>query len=498
MESIQKTIKIEIQKLININENLSIKQNQLIENVKIDKKQINFRDKNLGLRPLKIKNFIKLFSDIYEEIIKFYNRSIKIYTLQSKIKSQISQISNILKNYEKYNDKITININYPNNEIQLEEQIQKDLYSLYNKYIKIYDNKNKQLINRFIYFLDLYPTIFERLKQISTKIKDNITEFENTGELIGQIEFLKDDDPMFSQFENNIYKIYINTVESFFEYDELFLEIDKKKEFWANEELFNELKDKQININKEIVTFKDSFKEIENFFPKININIDELNNIGNELLEYMNNLREYKIEGSSQLINENIMREDILIILDTTNSMGKYLKILKEKLNSVIEQIKQNCPLAIIYLGFIGYKDFCDLELGDEYLDLELTLNHDKIYNNIKDIEVDGGGDIPEDVAGAFEMALKKHWGKGYKIAFLITDAPCHGIEYHNLDQSKDNYKDNYPKGHYDGENINDEEFKRREMDVLVKELADKNISLACLDILKITEKMFLKFNKIY
>ena len=498
MDSIQKTIGNEILNFAKIIEKESKIENQLLENIIIKKTQINYKVRNLIKSPSKIKNFIKLFTKMYEEIIIFFNRSIKIIKKQPIIQNQFIQIINILKYYDKYNNNITFIINYPNKGIKLEEQTQKNLNSLYLKFMKKYEISNKELINRFKYFYDSYKTIFEHLKQLSTKIKDYITEFENTGDSIGEITDLQEDDQRFSPIEKTIYNIFISIVESFFKFDELFLEIDKKKECWKKEKLFNTLKEIQIKINTELDKFKPSFQEIENYFPKMNIDIKGLNDIENELLKYMNNLREFKIEGSSQLINENIMREDILIILDTTNSMGKYLEILKEKLQSVIDQIKQNCPLAIIYLGFIGYKDFCDLELGDEYVDLELTLNYEKIYNKIKNIEVDGGCDIPEDVAGAFEMALNKKWGEGYKIAFLITDAPCHGIEYHDLDQNKENYRDNYPEGYYDGDNIDDEEFRRREIHLLVKELAHKNIALACLNILDLTDKMFLKFRDLY
>ena len=190
------------------------------------------------------------------------------------------------------------------------------------------------------------------------------------------------------------------------------------------------------------------------------------------------------------------MRFDILIILDTTNSMGKYLKIIKDKLKFIIEEIKKKCPLAIIYTGFIGYKDFSDLELGDEYIDIDFTVNTDEVYNQIKDIEVDGGDDIPEDVAGAFEMALKKHWGAGSKLAFLITDSPCHGTSYHDLDQKNKNYIDKYPKETYD--KTEDIYFKRRKMDELVREFASNDISLVCFDILKITKKMYNIFQEIY
>ena len=274
-----------------------------------------------------------------------------------------------------------------------------------------------------------------------------------------------------------------------------FFEIKKKKESWETDDIFNRITNYKNNLNTEIDKFKNEFQDIEKYFPKININIDVLNKIKTDLINNMERFQNYTIKNTSEIIFENKMRGDILIILDTTNSMGKYLKILQKKLDFIIEQIKQKCPLSIIYLGFIGYKDFSDLELGDDYTDLELTLNYNNIYNNIKDLEVDGGDDIPEDVAGAFEMALNKNWGTGQKIAFLITDAPCHGTQYHDLDQKNKNYIDKYPKGFYEGDN---EEFRRRDIDELVKDLAQKNISLICLDILKITEKMFDEFKTIY
>ena len=41
--------------------------------------------------------------------------------------------------------------------------------------------------------------------------------------------------------------------------------------------------------------------------------------------------------------------------------------------------------------------------------------------------------DIPEDIPGAFELALNKigqTWRGKTKIAFLLTDSPCHGKEF--------------------------------------------------------------------
>ncbi len=54
---------------------------------------------------------------------------------------------------------------------------------------------------------------------------------------------------------------------------------------------------------------------------------------------------------------------------------------------------------------------------------------------------VGGGGDKAEDIAAALEFALTKldYSKEATKTVFLITDAPNHGSQYHNV---YDNHKD--------------------------------------------------------
>ena len=177
--------------------------------------------------------------------------------------------------------------------------------------------------------------------------------------------------------------------------------------------------------------------------------------------------------------------------------MGKYLKLFIANYEKMYSELKLKNPLAIFYLGFIGYKDITDLKLGDEYIDIDFTLFYDEIYNKIKDIQPEGGDDIPEDVAGAFEMALKKDWNdeNGTNIAILVTDAPCHGIKYHDLIQEIEMEKDNFPDENYDGL---DDEYKRKKIETLVVELAKKNINLICVELNYKTKIMFNMFEEKY
>ena len=92
-------------------------------------------------------------------------------------------------------------------------------------------------------------------------------------------------------------------------------------------------------------------------------------------------------------------------------------------------------------------------------------------------------------------MALKKHWNKGTNIIFLITDSPCHGLKYHDLNQKVESYKDSFPKGFYEGDI---EEYKRRNIETLVEEFVKNNFNLICLDIHENTQKMFKMFEDKY
>jgi hypothetical protein len=47
-----------------------------------------------------------------------------------------------------------------------------------------------------------------------------------------------------------------------------------------------------------------------------------------------------------------------------------------------------------------------------------------------------GGGDEPEDILGALNKALNLNFVAKTCLIYLITDAPCHGRQYHDLSDS--------------------------------------------------------------
>ena len=175
---------------------------------------------------------------------------------------------------------------------------------------------------------------------------------------------------------------------------------------------------------------------------------------------------------------------DLLYLMDTTGSMEEYVNATKVGLIDIMEKIIKCCDEMVnINLGFIGYKDVAEINEGD-YVDMDFTKEYYDIKDKISKIIVGGGDDTAEDVAFAFERALKKNWGKeSIKFAVLICDAPCHGLKYHDP-----NLMDYYATGSPNRENI----------EKLVEKLCDKNVSLCCVSLSKNTDIMYNIFEKIY
>lgn len=99
-----------------------------------------------------------------------------------------------------------------------------------------------------------------------------------------------------------------------------------------------------------------------------------------------------------------------------------------------------------IRISFVGYRD-----INDKNIFYHLPFNTDVglVKEVIGRVKADGGDDIPEDVQGGLKMALMQDWTEeAIKRIVLITDAPAHGNQYHQLK------RDQYPKGNPAGLNL--------------------------------------------
>lgn len=116
---------------------------------------------------------------------------------------------------------------------------------------------------------------------------------------------------------------------------------------------------------------------------------------------------------------------DLMIMCDTTGSMGDELEYLKVELEDIVKSIKtQNANIPTrVSVNF--YRD-----TDDEYevRQFPFSDNIDDVAAAIREQSASGGGDFPEAVHTALDSAVNNHdWDEdSVKIMFLVLDAPPH------------------------------------------------------------------------
>ena len=173
---------------------------------------------------------------------------------------------------------------------------------------------------------------------------------------------------------------------------------------------------------------------------------------------------------------------DIMFIMDLTGSMGGFLSEAKRNIKKITEEISDHNPGSTIRLSFIGYRDFDNKEDIRKYEIINFTEDIENIISTIKKYECYGGGDQPEDIAGALNQALKMDWKSSAKYVILVCDAPCHGSKYHDI--YIDSFKDGDPAGY--------------QIENLMEKFKSMNITFYCVEINNSTKKMFDIMKKVY
>lgn len=118
---------------------------------------------------------------------------------------------------------------------------------------------------------------------------------------------------------------------------------------------------------------------------------------------------------------------EVAFVLDTTGSMGGLIEGAKRKIWSIATAIVDSNPDADIRMGLVAYRD-----IGDDYVTkkIELTRDIQDLYANLLELKARGGGDWPESVNEALDVAVNKlQWTAGgdtKRIVFLVGDAPPH------------------------------------------------------------------------
>lgn len=162
----------------------------------------------------------------------------------------------------------------------------------------------------------------------------------------------------------------------------------------------------------------------------------------------------------------------VCFILDCTASMQPWIDAATEKIIDILESIEERYPECQISAAFVGYRDFHDEE---QFIRFDFTNDVHWLRDMLMDIEAEGGDDTCEDVAGAYRFVNGLTWFADVKCVFHITDAPNHGLTYHEK-----NVDDDYPEGH-----------PYIDLKTEVRELASKGIDLTLFSIKPATDIMY-------
>lgn len=142
-------------------------------------------------------------------------------------------------------------------------------------------------------------------------------------------------------------------------------------------------------------------------------------------------------DGAKAVINLDGSEEkrdliEIMFVVDVTGSMGDEINYLKAELGDVIRQVAESNAAAHIRLSFLFYRDSEDEEefVFVDFRDVTQSQDYEKQQKELAKQRAEGGGDYPEALDEAMEIAVSKQWSQNAtKLIFLVLDAPTHSGE---------------------------------------------------------------------
>ena len=131
---------------------------------------------------------------------------------------------------------------------------------------------------------------------------------------------------------------------------------------------------------------------------------------------------------------------EMMLVVDVTGSMGDEISFLKAELADVINRVCAADENTVVSLALLFYRDKTDNEMFAYYDFANVTTpgGMDAQQTALSSQRASGGGDYPEAVDEALELAVNKQWSDGAttKLIFFVLDAPPHsddeGIERFN------------------------------------------------------------------
>ncbi len=116
---------------------------------------------------------------------------------------------------------------------------------------------------------------------------------------------------------------------------------------------------------------------------------------------------------------------DVMLVIDTTGSMGDELTYIATEFRDIIGTVVSKHPHIAMRFGLTVYRDE-----GDAYVvqGFDFTESINIMQNQLGKQSATGGGDYPEAMEQAMQTALQAQWRQGNvaRLLFLIADAPPH------------------------------------------------------------------------
>ncbi len=123
-----------------------------------------------------------------------------------------------------------------------------------------------------------------------------------------------------------------------------------------------------------------------------------------------------------------VTKLDLMLVVDTTGSMGDEINYLQAELRSIIGAISTKHRDLDIRVGFVFYRD-----IGDEYVTRTVTFDRDigRVQGALARQNANGGGDYPEAMDQAMIRAVSQDWRPdAVKSLLLVADAPPHDDKF--------------------------------------------------------------------
>ena len=168
-----------------------------------------------------------------------------------------------------------------------------------------------------------------------------------------------------------------------------------------------------------------------------NYNLEAMDNLNNASKSFNtpNNYVKDKEELSKQFKNiikryENEGSIDLVVVLDTTESMHPYLKTIKRDIRGMITELFDNHKYSRV--GFLLYRDVKDTYLTKK---IDFSDNINFINREVNYFYAAGGGDKAEPMYEALQEALETFdYINQKRLIIVLTDAPAKVIGRANLD----------------------------------------------------------------